>query len=272
VNSILRFGSVLLLAFFVLSCDEDNNPTPPNQGTASGTVSLWISSDKDAYVSCGRTSSCEEGDLNYGTHDHLVVAGGQNGRKRAYVHFPIPNVPEGTEVLEAYLELFHSGKNEDGKTDDIDIPFGELQQGFAPLTVTWNTRPDPGTTEGQYRIKLHSQAWSGSQDIKDLVAGYLGSPESHLGFFLAWNELFHSGLEIEKGFYSNNEKDRTESDLSKAPRLLVKIKLPDGKTTDDMTMPFMTTDNDLKDLTRPTLMLRYTQGDWPATWEVTRGI
>jgi hypothetical protein len=258
----------IVLSVLVLSCNENNGPV--DQGTASGTVCIWLSSDKDTYVSCGRTAGCEESEHNFGTFDHLVVAGGQNGRKRSYVHFVIPNVPEGTEVLEAYFELYHSGKNEDGKTDDIRIPFGELTEPFAPLTVNWDTRPDPGFTEGARLLKLHSQAWSGSEDIKDIVAGYFANPETHLGFFISWSESLHGGLEIEKGFYSNNERDRTQNELGRAPRLLVKVKFPEGKSTADMTVPFMTTDNDLTDLARPTLMLLFRQGDWPEDWEVTK--
>jgi hypothetical protein len=247
-----------------------NTPTNNNTGTGSGTVFLWISSDKDTYISCGRTGTCEEGELNFGKNGSLVVADWELAHKRSYVHFVIPTLPENTEILEAYVELFHGGKNEDGKRDDILIPAANGNAAWSPHTLTWNNAAEKGTTPAaNFNIKLESQAWSGSENIAGIAKQIFAKPSEYYGFIFWWSMNMNGGLGIEKGFYSNNDISRKQNELGKAPRLLVKIKLPTGKTTNDIVLPFFAPDNDLDALPRPTTMLLFRQADdWPTDWDV----
>lgn len=266
----MRYLSTLIfLPVFVFTGCTSNSPTssgPP----ASGEVYLWIAADKDTYISCGRTASCEEENLNYGTSGTLVVADWELAHKRSYVHFVIPTLPDSTEILEAYVELYHSGKNEDGKRDDITIPVAVASAAWSPLILTWNNNPDKGLPLGaNFSLRLKSQAWSGSENITGIVKGIFADPSKFYGFIFWWSMNMNGGLGIEKGFFSNNDLSRTQTELGKSPRLLVKIKLPSGKTTNDITLPFFVPDNDLTALARPTQMMLFRQSsDWPSDWDV----
>jgi len=59
-------------------------------------------------------------------------------------------------------------------------------------------------------------------------------------------------------------------DMKTAPRLLVKIKLPAGKTTNDIELPAWPSDNDLDfGAGVEILMLKFQSGsDWPEDWNV----
>jgi len=229
----------------------------------SGTVYLWIGADKDTYV------SARESNRNFGGNGFLVVAGNQDLSiiKRSYVHFLIPNLPEGTEIEEAYLELYHPGKNEDGKRDDISIPVVRAVKNWSPLTMTYDDQPNSFPSSHEFSLNLRSQAWSGSDDIVSLVRQIFDNPDTFHGFVLFWPDVQLLG--IEKGFYSNNSQDRTAGDMGRSPRLLVKVTLPDGKSTDDITLPPFPSDNDLEFDGQDVQMLRYAGGDdWPEDWNV----
>lgn len=255
---------VLLCAVMSLSCDEQTSSSGPADD-GSREWCLWIGADKDTYVSCGRTVPCTEGNLNFGGSAELIVANWELANKRSYVHFLIPNVPEGTEVLEAYLELFHGGANEDGKTDDIRIPVQTAQASWDPNILTWNTA-EPFQPGGNFHLNLRSQAWCNSDEIASMVQGYLDNPATHHGFILHW---FAPSPRIEKGFYSLNHIYRTAQDLWRSPRLLVRIRLPEGHTFSEVSLPPLPSDNDVPFEGQEVLMLRFSPGsDWPDDWEV----
>ena len=187
--------------------------------------------------------------------------------KRSFVHYHLPILPEGTQILEAYMELYHGGKNEDGYTDDLDIMVQRASDTWSPETLTWNNQPS-FTRSTEFYIDLRSQAWSASTDIVEIVREMFDDPDAYYGFIVEfWSSSITHG--IEKGFDSNNYS-RTADDLKHSPRLLVKIELPLGKTTDDIILPPLASDNDL-DFGEGVeiLMLRYSGGsDWPSTWNV----
>ena len=96
------------------------------------------------------------------------------------------------------------------------------------------------------------------------------NPDSDYGFVLSWSML-SNGLGIEKGFYSNNHMNRVADDMWLAPRLLVKIRLPSGKTTNDISPSSLPSDNDL-DFPAGTniLVLNLSSGsDWPDVWDAS---
>lgn len=239
--------------------------------TASGTVYLWVSADKDALVSCGPASSnCSEQNLNYGTYGFLAVANNGVGLKKSYVHFTPPTFPAGTEILEAYVELFHGGQNEDGQTDDVLIPVAHALAAWDPNTLTWANQPNTQLVGEFTTVNLTSQDWSGTPDVAPLVQDWHDQPATNYGLVLYWNQ---QSLGIEKGFSSNNHTSRTQTELGQAPRLLIKIQLPDGTTTDDMTLGFLPPDHDLGNLPQPLTTVRFQSGDdWPAEWGVRKGL
>lgn len=265
-NHFMLFCGAILGVSLLIGCNNIS-PNSSNQ-QASGTVFLWIGADKDAFVSCGRPAGgCPESHLNFGQNDKLVVANSQVAIKRSYVHFLIPNLPAGTEIQEAYLELYYPAKNEDGQTDDIDIPVVRAVAPWSPLEITYDTEPNSFPSNSEFTLDLESQSWSGSPDIADIVRQIFSAPSEFHGFVLFWQD---QSLGIEKGFYSNNYIGRTADDLGQSPRLLVKVQLPSGKTTDDITLPAIPADNDLEFEGQEVLMLRFSGGDdWPESWEVT---
>jgi len=254
--------AVVTLVLFTMCMGGCSNSTSSSGTGGSGIIYLWIGVDKDTYV------HMEDSDRNYGDMASLVVADWESTHKRTYVHFLLPILPDGTEILEAYLELFHSGANEDGKTDDIDIGVQRASGTWSPLTLTWDNEPTFYRAP-EFMIDLESQAWSGSDDISSIVTGMFDDPDSDYGFVVSWS-MNPTGLGIEKGFYSNNHIYRKADDLWLSPRLLVKIQLPSGKTTSDISLPALPTDNDI-DFPAGTniLMLNFSSAaDWPDDWDV----
>ena len=244
-------------AFAIAGCSSDNPVT--SNGDASGVVHLWIGADMDATVDVTMP------DVNWGQDGYNRVALGTTKAKRSYIHFMIPNFPEGTTVLEAHVELYHGGKNEDGVTDEINIPFLEASDTWRADEITWNNQP-AFTPGGTHFIDLISQSWSASDDYTPETQAYFDSPASHRGIVVYWSS---TSLFIEKGFSSNNSITRTASDMGEAPRLLAKIRLPEGKTMSDVTLPPFPDGTDLSFPGEEILMLRYSSAaDWPEDWDV----
>jgi hypothetical protein len=102
-----------------------------------------------------------------------------------------------------------------------------------------------------------------------VVQGYFDNPSSHRGIVVYWANM---SLPIEKGFASNNDISRTAASMGKAPRLLARIRLPEGKTMDDVTLPSFPSGTDLDFPGEEILMLRYSSAsDWPDDWGVIDG-
>ena len=248
---------VIVLSLLVPGCRKN---APTSSGGTAQTVCLWIAADKDTWVwfEYPESSWDKDGYLRvayYGDH------------KRSFVHFHLPNLPAGTEIAEAHMELYHGGTTEDGYTDDLDIQVQRASGAWDPATLTWNNQPTFSRAT-EFLIHLRSAAWSASDPILTIVRETFANPSAYYGFVV---DLFLPAEThgFEKGFDSNN-KDRTVQDLKHAPRLLMKVKLPQGKTVSDITLPSLPSDNDLGfPAGTQILMLRYSQGsDWPSTWEV----
>lgn len=268
----MKTGIGVVLSIITLAgCDVIAPIVPPVPPAQSDVVCLWIGADKDTYASYGTSGS--EADRNFGRDGGLVVAAGVLARKNSYVHFTPPTMPEGTEILEAKLELYHGGRNEDGYgTDDIVLNVGVIRnEPWSPLTLTWSNRPDRGgAPPSEFPLYLRSQAWSGTSDIAGAVRTMLSEPGTNYGFVISRSDIFMD-RQVEKGFYSNNDYRRRQNDLGLSPRLLVKIKLPPGKTTADMSLGFLPADNDLGRIPQPITMVRFVgSNQWPADWDVTR--
>lgn len=264
---------IILIAFAISSCNlanEDGDGGDEN-GSPGSTVFIWVGSDKDSYVSCGQSGPpCPEESINYGDSNMLIVARTGVALKKSYVHFGLPILPEGSTVEEAYFEMYHPGKNEDGQTDDVSIPLARAASSWSPLEITFENEPNPQLTGEEYTINLNSQDWSGSPNIVDIVIDWYDNPSSNHGFYIYWDQL-NPG--IEKGFYSNNDVQRTADDLGKSPRLLLKVVLPNGQSSDAITLPAIPPDNDLAFDGQEIIMARFRVAEsWPEDWNVTMGL
>ena len=132
-----------------------------------------------------------------------------------------------------------------------------------------------------WSVILHSNDWCGTTDISDTIRSWFADSTKNTGFRIAisdpqnWYKSFYSNNSF---IGPNNSGGRTDSTLGKAPRLLVKIELPAGKTTKDITWATLESDTDIK-LGAFTLrngyvwMADYASGsDWPAAWGIKKGL
>jgi len=250
-----------LSLLFVASCDLIETVTVAD--SASGTVYYWISSDADSYVECiSSVGPCQSFDVDRSGSDGLVAAHNAFGVKRTYVNFPTPEFPAGTKIEEAYFELYHSGKNEDGKTDNISLDVTRVRQSWNAGQLRYANQPVQTGSGGEFQLRLESQTWSGTQNISFAMQQDLVGNSGFQGFV-----AFISGFEpgYEKGFYSGNHSSRTLSDLGFAPRLLLKVTLPAGSTTNDVN--FQTVHPDGSGGSFLGFQFR-TGNDWPAAWDL----
>ena len=265
MNTMLaRSLSGILLALLMASCTSRPVRVLTPGVPISGTVAIWVSAEQDTYISCGRTSACEEGDLNFGRHSPLAVAGWDLARKLPFVHFELPRLPAGTEILEAYLELNHNAQREDGRTDDLKIPVSMPGAPWNAMTLTWNNNQNTPAAGGAYNICLRSFAWSGSPNIATDIQG-----RREYDAFLSW-PYPTATPPIEKGFASANDVSRTEDNLGLAPRLLIKAQLPPGITINSRTFRTFQPSEDLGRLPQPVLTsMGEATVTWPSSWQVS---
>ncbi len=226
------------------------------------TAYYWIIADADTYVECVKAGGiCVPVEANYAGRP-LVTAHNALGVKRSFVNFPLPDFPKGTVVDEAYFEMFHSGTREDGKTDDIFIDVNTIDEPWIADDVHYNNQPiQPGLT-GLFQIKLKSAAWSGSSNIATLMNDRINAPEQFHGF-VAFIQRPEPGYE--KGYYSNNDDSVFNDGLGRAPRILLKVTLPEGANANDIGFNDQHTDINGSRIFGSSA--RQVQ-DWPADWEV----
>ena len=260
---LVRSLSGILLALLLVGCASRPVRILTQGVPVSGTVAIWVSAEQDTYISCGRTSACEEGDLNFGRHSPLAVAGLNLARKLSFVHFELPRLPAGTKILEAYLELNHNAQQEDGRTDDVKIPVSVPRIPWNAKTLTWNNNQNNPAFGGAYHICLRSFAWSGSPNIATDIQG-----RQKYDAFLSWT--YPTSIPpIEKGFASANDASRTENSLGLAPRLLIRAQLPPGVSVNSRTFHTFQPSEDLGKLPQPVLTsMGEATASWPASWNV----
>jgi hypothetical protein len=279
----LIIGALAAASF--TGCMLNQNPlSPVSPNDASGTVYMWIAPYTDTKI------SSENPDMNYKNSADLTagradIPGNVSNYQVSYIKYLMPFLPDSTQILESYFEVYHSGQTEDGTTDDVYLNLSEVGVKWNADSVTWNHGPDGGKfTPGAnpMKIKLHSQDWSGTTDITPLVKRLIADTASNTEFRLTIGDQRN----FFKSFYSNNDyhgngndAHRSDSTLGLAPRILIKIVLPAGKTTKDIYYPALPPDTDIT-LGRFTFtrgyvwMANYASGtpDWPATWGVKKGL
>lgn len=266
----LAHATALLGALALAACTTG---TSSNEGPddTDGTVFIWLAADKDTYSQCGAAGPpCPTNTTSYGTAGFVAIAYNGLEVRQGYVHFGLPNLPEGAELEEAYFEMYYAGRNEDGQTDDVLIPVGRAAGPWSPATLSRSNQPNTSLIGGEYTINLNPQSWSGTTNLADIVRAWYADPATNYGFHIYWNTLSPG---IQKGFYSNNDIRRTVSDLGLSPRLLLKVRLAEGQTVSDITLPPLPSDNDLPFDGSTVLMARTSGGtDWPSSWNVRRGL
>jgi hypothetical protein len=230
MKTILLFSLILLGSLFT-GCDIIEDVIDIENGTGAGTLYYWITTDADTYVECTFSGGgCSGGDFDHSGYDFITVANSQLSLKRAYVNFPGVQFPQGTVIEEAYFELYHSGKNEDGKTDDLQLDVNRVRTAWNAGTITYFNQPIQPGHGGEFQLKLESQNWSGTNNMAGAMQQDLGSPNFQ-GFLITYHNAVPG---IEKGFHSGNHRSRTLNDLGLAPRLLLKVTLPSGFDSDDV--------------------------------------
>jgi hypothetical protein len=265
---------------------RDTFPPPPIVGEPAvepgDTVFLWIGAWQDAYVSCDYVTDCQDAGRNFGTDFYLAVADNGFSIKRTYVQFALPAVPAGTVIEEAYFEIYHDARNEDGKTDDVVIPVAEVPEAWDSNTITFANQPFQVAPTGRLNLYLRSQDWSGSENINGSVAAHFANPATNYGFAVFWPRAWQPG--ITKGFNSKNHLKRplartaqgyapAVGGMTYGPRLLLRLVLPESASPADIVPP-PTNPNDeyFNPLSArfpdPPSMIVETGTTWPAEWDV----
>ena len=287
VQKIIKLALVASFLLFLSSCCSIFCPPPPPpprtfltptmEGSSQGEIAfLWVAAVKDAYVAC-RTQGCADGDLNYGTSFHLDVGGPSipPGTSRIYVEFYMPELPERTEVLEAYINLYENSLNIPGNTVR---PVVRVIDEWNPRTITYNNQPvaiGPLSEDARLGKFRAVNEWRGTLlsfgNLVQIVQEHLNNPARNHGFLI--NDP--SNTVFLRSFQSDNAPSRTETDMDFSPRLLFKVKLPYGDESAlnavTVGLPPLPMDTDLDEfLTGPdVLMVRVAGGaDWPAIWDV----
>ena len=278
--------SLVVLSSFVLAgCTQICQtlcPVPPSrstlrptmEGTAQGeTAFLWLAADKDAWVGC-TAQNCADGDLNHGTLFSLDVAAPSipPGIKRAYLEFYIPELPPGTQVQEAYINLYEDSRQVPGTTS---LPVVRVTEEWDPRNINHANQPmtigllSEDATLGAFQ---GINQWRGTipgGNLASVVQDHLDYPTRNHGFLIN-NPSTATYL---RSFRSDNAPSRTESDMDFSPRLLLKVSLPGEGFLDatNVGLPPLPEDTDLDEfLTGPdVLMVRIAGGTtWPDSWDV----
>lgn len=277
------FILILTLAFASVGCQL---PTQPGNTSGNGTTGgngdiayIWTAAYTDTYV------SSQEPDRNFSANDlmaaqYAVGPLGPGLKTTSYVKFLMPILPKGAKVEEAYFEIYHGGKNEDGTTDDITFNVSEIGVPINARTVTWNNGPDgrqfiPGLPISPNPNKFRSQDWCSTPNISGLIQQYIDQPQTNNGFRVTISDL----RTYYKGFYSNNAYDRKRTELGKSPRIVMKVRMPGIATRDSIQWPSLPADHDMTNPTlfpqgQPILISQYQFGgsDFPAAWNVRKDL
>ncbi|MBN2772644.1 MAG: DNRLRE domain-containing protein [Prolixibacteraceae bacterium] len=212
------FILILLLAVLTSACDFFGKDDDPGTSGESDVYCFWLAASKDAYVSSSLP------DYNYdGTYSLVCSHGEPNHEQRFYVEFFMPQLPEGAEVLEAYINIYEDSQT--GQAGVVTIPFGEAVAEWDPYSITWNDQPNPigpfSTSAGQIGPYTTYNTWRTTDNIKGIVQKHLDDSSTNHG----WLFNNSSAIAFTRSFKSMNALDaRTRTELQLGPRLLMKIK------------------------------------------------
>jgi hypothetical protein len=258
-------------------------PTAPNQpANVSGTVYMWIAPVADTKIDADHPDDnfYKSGDNTYA---RAHIPGTVAWYAKSFVKFQLPHLPAGTKIDEVYFEMFHSGTTEDGTEDNTRFNVSPVGRQWRADSITWNNSPDMhGISSGvnPWGVTLHSNDWCGTTNIANTISPWFDDSTQNTGFRIELGDYKNY-----KSFYSNNSfigarnsGGRTDSTLGKAPRLLVKIELPPGKSMADLQWSTLLPDSDVTpglftQTYNYVLMARWVTGatDFPADWGAKKG-
>ena len=191
--------------------------TPAVVGSAPpGSAVLWIAADMDTTVQSEPSQNLNFGGLPYLNVSRSVVSVLTN--ERSYVHFTLPRLPPGTQVLEAYVNLYENSRIDPGTEQ---IPFAWANGAWDPLASTWANQPNPPGAAGEIASIgpfRDVNQWRGHPvSIHDEVQRALSGTQANNGFVFHMNSPFAS----RRSFAA--DITRTSSTLGTAPRLLLRV-------------------------------------------------
>lgn len=274
----MKYTFILLASVLFLSSCDIIDPGKGKTRGSSDIAYIWTAPYSDTYI------SNQEPDRNFLNYELMAASNavgplGPGLKTTCYVKFLMPILPPGAEVEEAYFEIFHGGKNEDGTTDDITFNVSEVGVPFNARTVTWNNGPDgrqftPGLPLAPDINRFRSQDWCSSPNISGLIQSYIDDPSKNHGFRMTVADV----RVFYKGFYSNNSFGRSATSLGKAPRIVMKVRMPAGMASQsNISWPSTPADHDMTNprvfpAGQPILISQYQFGgsDFPSSWEVRK--
>ena len=254
--------------------------TPVMEGSAEGEFAfVWLAAVKDADVRC-TAPGCVDGGTRYGDLPALNLALADvmpPGIQKTYVAFYLPQFPPGTEVVEAHLNLFEQSEQiPSAAPRPVDLVPGP----WDPMRVSYDRQPVPPGARaemvGEFAGFGARDTWRGTlartSALVPAIEAHLADPASNHGFVIQ-NFPDPSGFYL-RSFSSLNHPSRTASDMGQAPRLLLKLRLPEADpvlSAGTVVLPPLPPETDL-DETLPAgevLVMRVAGGtDWPAEWRV----
>ncbi|MCK4720081.1 DNRLRE domain-containing protein [bacterium] len=238
------------------------NPPPPPQ---KFTTYFWCAADKDAYVNS--TQDWPHGGLFWDN----VGAGMPNGQQRTYMHFYMPILPSGAEIVEAYINVYEDSRQYPGTGS---IPIGLANEDWDPGTIIWSIQPNPpgaGSIGASISPFNDVNMWRGSGNVKNTVQQHIDNPTLNFGWVLFESSYYNTV----RSFSSVNHLSRTSTDMGQAPRLLLKVETDTQLNLNSVMGANLTPDNELSPrLPGTVLVLEMWSGNtgWPADWEVAVGI
>ena len=244
--------------------------TPPAQEE----VFLWLSAWEDTYA----VSSPGNANVNYGRSSTLLLGRTNVSRSELFVRFQLPGLPAGSVVEEAYLQLFANDQLAGYPSQAAQVPIHEVDPWQAP-TVTWDNRPLAQALRGYLNVVPND--WARSGNLAGVVQRHVDDPNTNNGFALT-SDLFPAPVPAINFVSLGNDHtpsmfglSYTGLDVSAAPRLLVRVKLPVGATAADVVAPPSDNPSDRLGMgdgsgffPAPPRMLLERGGAWPVAWNV----
>jgi hypothetical protein len=274
---ILLSSLLLTGCYYTAQCIDDSVFTPQMEPVPGY---LWLTADNDATVVCDQVSTpspsnCPNqypGNRNFGTGPtvDLQWRNQTTERKRVYVRFYLPELPAGTQVIEARVNLFDLRPVASGNTDQV-IMGSRAIGAWNAEQITWINQPNSATgLQQEFNLESRANEWSPSQDIAQLIVEpVMNGSEPNNGFMI---HFFSTVQSFENGYKSDNTASRTENDLDDAPRLLLRLSKPTSCSALTLpNIPWSDTDLDASiggPPLSPVLMVRTGHTSWPTNWNV----
>ena len=262
-----RLMTMALMATLLAGCGKEGSTSEVTEQDVRKAVKIWLSADQDTSVGCrpgqGINLPCTPLPAD-GLAPRIRVGSTPTEQSRAYVHFTLPELPPGSEVAGAYMQLYHDG----AATDCDPVGFVPVEQPWSAHGMSYMNQPVsyPGVNEFPLTcLNGNGSGWWTSPNITRYVNYKYANRQLNYGFV--------STLPVANRAYSYvsiNDAGRTLEDLGRSPRLLINVLLPPGATANDIRMPGLHPDHDLPARRGDRIrMMSVAAGvDWPASWRV----